>query len=333
MDQLMACGIALIVGLILIVLSLRGGKKKKLPPGPFAWPVVGNLFLGGERPHQTYAQLAKQYGNIMSVFFGSVRVVIVSDADMAKELFSVSDAKFASRPVHDLMYTASKYMNYGDENVSLGISAYSPRVREVRQLCISELFTPQKMEMRKSMRAEEIERTVAKLKDLATGAGNSPVEIRPVVSEFSLRVSCRTVFNKAFLHSERFSSSDSSLHPQTFRRLEMENTKLLAAHNIADVIPLFRIVFGKLDVQGIDARWKEVNVLKESCMSSVLGWYREHSPSRSAPAEESTVDFVETLLRLCESGKLTETAIKALILVSSLMRIFLNVNITRVIHV
>ena len=312
MDHILAYGVAVVLGLVLVYgMSMSIGRK--LPPGPFPWPVVGNLFLGGDYPHQKFAQLAKErYGNIMNLFFGSVRVVIVSDAKTAKELFSVSDAKFASRPIHDLMYTTSKYLNFGEKDVSMSMSTYSPRVRDVRQLCMTELFSAQKMEMIKSTRTEEIRRTVAKLKELA---GHPPVEIRSVVSELSLRIFCRAVFNKAFMHSERFSSTEGSLHPLAIGRLEMEISKLLGTYNLADVIPIFRLLFGKFDVQGINARWKNVNMLRERCSTSVLEWYREHAPNGSVPAEESTTDFVETLLRLTDSGQYTVTEIKSLIMV------------------
>jgi hypothetical protein len=90
-----------LIALFFVLLSVYGlsrsvGKKKRsLPPGPWPWPLFGNLFSLGAHPHQAMAQLAERYGSIMSLFFGSVRVVILSDASTAKELFSVSDAKFS----------------------------------------------------------------------------------------------------------------------------------------------------------------------------------------------------------------------------------------------
>lgn len=85
MDHRTSYGIALIIATVVAYSVSKSVRKKNLPPGPFAWPVVGNLFIGGEHPHQAIAQLAKRYGSIMSLYFGSVRVVIVSDANMARE--------------------------------------------------------------------------------------------------------------------------------------------------------------------------------------------------------------------------------------------------------
>nr|AHI15954.1 flavonoid 3'-hydroxylase [Pohlia nutans] len=304
-DELVFYGIPVFFGLVLVLLFLfvdRVGKKqKKLPPGPFPWPVFGNLFLGGPHPHQVFTQLAKQYGNIMSLFFGNVRVVILSDPTIAKEFFTVRDASFASRPIHDLMYTQAKYMNYGKENVSMTISTYAPQVREMRQLCISELFTPQRLETKRTTRMEELQRMIQGT------AQSGPVEIRPLLSEFSLRLNCRATFNKAFLHSEGIPSS--GLDPQAFRRLETENTKLLATHNIADIVPAIKFLLGRLDLEGIHARWKDVTERKVSCAEAILDWYRKHGDGEA----QSETDFVETLLHLTEDGKYTTTTAQAVI--------------------
>ena len=304
-------------------LSRGVGKKKNLPPGPSPWPVVGSLFSLGPHPHQTLAQLAKQYGGIMSVFFGSVRVLIVSDASMAKELFSVRDASFASRPVYDLIHTTAKEMNFGGEDgtVSNFNCTYSPKVREARQLCISELFSPQKLEMSKSKRMEEVARMVATFKELAMEDPTRPIEIRPRIREFGLRNSCRTIFNKAFLYSERLPRSETGLHPEAFRIWEATTSLLFATFNLADIIPIFKLL-GKLDVQGLKARWKFVNTLRLSWTTAILEWYRKHEPSRTdVLAEASAPDFVETLLRQGKDGKYTEISIKSFISVSSLMPI------------
>ena len=63
----------------------------------------GSLFSVGKSLHLLLAQLANGYGNITCVYLGqNVRLVVVSDAKMAKELLSIRDAQFASRAIHDL---------------------------------------------------------------------------------------------------------------------------------------------------------------------------------------------------------------------------------------
>lgn len=311
-DRLGYYGTAVCGGLVLVLLLVYGfsGKQRKVPPGPYPWPLYGNFFLGGTHPHQAFTQLAKQYGNIMSLFFGSARVVVVSDFHMAKELFSVSDASFSSRPVNDFMKTTSKYMNYGEPDVSIAISLYTPKVRAMRQLCISELFTAQKLDVKRSTRMEEIRRMVAAL----AASGENIVDIRDFVSELSLRINCRTTFNKAFLHSERAPKSGTGLDPVAFRKLEAENIKLLASHNTMDVIPSLRLTLGRFNVGGIHAQWKDVTKRKVSCAESILEWYRQHEPNGSVATEESETDFVETLLRLSNEGKYSVTIARAIIL-------------------
>jgi len=145
--------------------------------------------------------------------------------------------------------------------------------------------------------------------------GEKIVDVRDLVSELSLRINCRTTFNKAFLHSERVPSSGTGLDPQAYRKLEAENIKLLATHNTLDMIPSLRLVLGRFDLGGINAKWTDVTMRKVSCAESILEWYRQHVPDGSVSAEGSETDFVETLLRLCKEGKYTVTIARSIILV------------------
>jgi len=92
--------------------------------------------------------------------------------------------------------------------------------------------------------------------------------------------------------------------------LETENTKLLATPNILDLIPGLRILFGRFDLEGIHARWKDVTMRKVNCADSILKWYRKELPNGR---EDSEIDFVQTVLELTDGGKYTMTEARAFI--------------------
>jgi geraniol 8-hydroxylase len=135
-------------------------RNRGMPPGPFPWPVFGNLFSVGKGGHLSLARLANRYGNIMCVYLGNIRTIVVSDAKMAKELFCVSDAQFASRPIHSLMCTTPKYLNQVEHDCDEAASHYTPKVRELRQIMKTELFAPQKLDTTANARKEEVARMV-----------------------------------------------------------------------------------------------------------------------------------------------------------------------------
>ncbi|CAK9231156.1 unnamed protein product [Sphagnum troendelagicum] len=82
---------------------------RHLPPGPWPWPVVGNLFLLGSSPHQAFAHLAKKYRPLVYLRLGSRHTVIVSSPAMAKEFLLTHDRVFQYRRLS----TVNKILNNG----------------------------------------------------------------------------------------------------------------------------------------------------------------------------------------------------------------------------
>ena len=90
---------------------------RKLPPGPRGLPLFGSLLDIRHDTHLAIDRLAKRYGDICLLRFGSVPTVVISDADMLQDAFG--KAVLADRWASEIMNTLSKQKDlvmapYGD---------------------------------------------------------------------------------------------------------------------------------------------------------------------------------------------------------------------------
>ena len=83
---------------ILSALVLKAIKhSRRLPPSPWALPIVGHLHLLGPSLHLSFHKLSTRYGPLMSICIGFVLGVVTSSPDVTKELLKTNDATFAAR--------------------------------------------------------------------------------------------------------------------------------------------------------------------------------------------------------------------------------------------
>lgn len=75
-------------------LRLRSGSG---PPGPFAWPLIGNAAQLGGAPHEYFTSLAEKYGSVFQIRLGS-RAVVVLNGDSIKQALVKQGPQFAGRP-------------------------------------------------------------------------------------------------------------------------------------------------------------------------------------------------------------------------------------------
>ncbi|KAL8124832.1 hypothetical protein AgCh_012477 [Apium graveolens] len=71
-------------------------RGKKLPPGPFQLPIIGNLTKLGKLPHQSLANLAKLYGPIMHLQLGRVTTIVISSSTLAQQVLQKQDLVFST---------------------------------------------------------------------------------------------------------------------------------------------------------------------------------------------------------------------------------------------
>ncbi|XP_038060382.1 cytochrome P450 2J5-like [Patiria miniata] len=87
--DLKSVGVFLLI--FLVVLRFFRDRQKNLPPGPWRWPLLGNipaLARSTKLIHELFAEWGWQYGGVMSVGLSPGRspITVISDIDAAKEL-------------------------------------------------------------------------------------------------------------------------------------------------------------------------------------------------------------------------------------------------------
>ncbi|KAK2150699.1 hypothetical protein LSH36_394g01062 [Paralvinella palmiformis] len=91
-----------LVGLTIFLLAykyLRRGTGKKLPPGPLSFPVIGSpSLLGSSDIRKKLIKMAKQYGDVFTIFLGSSRVVVLNGYDAIYDAFAKNARVFSGRP-------------------------------------------------------------------------------------------------------------------------------------------------------------------------------------------------------------------------------------------
>ncbi|KAK4781157.1 hypothetical protein SAY87_017263 [Trapa incisa] len=287
---------ACLVTLAILLLSchLRRRRQLYLPPGPRPWPIVGNLNLIGPLPHRSVHELSEKYGPIMTLWFGSYRVVVGSSVEMARAMLKTHDMNFADRP----KMNAGKYTTYNYSDITW--SQYGPYWRQARKICIVELFSAKRLESYECIRVEEMKAFLRGLYELK----GCSVTVKDHLSDLSLNVISRMVLGKKYTQK----SEGSIVTPEEFKKMLDELFFLNGVLNIGDSIPWINFV----DLEGYVKRMKVLSKKFDRFLEHVVD---EHNERRKGVEGYVAKDMVDVLLQLAEDPhlevKLDRRSVKA----------------------
>ncbi|KAF9527201.1 putative monooxygenase [Crepidotus variabilis] len=127
-------------GLLAVILyqSLSARRKDKLPPGPRGLPFIGNAHqVPKQTPWLTFADWAKQYGDLMYATVVGQPVIIINSRKIANELMDKRSAIYSDRPVL-VCFRSFHFCGYG---TSFVIKPYGEDWRKQRRL-VAQDFAP-----------------------------------------------------------------------------------------------------------------------------------------------------------------------------------------------
>uniref|UniRef100_A0A4X2KUM6 Cytochrome P450 1A n=1 Tax=Vombatus ursinus TaxID=29139 RepID=A0A4X2KUM6_VOMUR len=78
--------------------SRRVPKGLKRLPGPWAWPLIGNILTLGKNPHLALARLREKYGDVMQIQIGSTPVLVLSGLETIRQALVRQGDDFKGRP-------------------------------------------------------------------------------------------------------------------------------------------------------------------------------------------------------------------------------------------
>ncbi|KAK9036405.1 hypothetical protein V6N11_078408 [Hibiscus sabdariffa] len=135
---------------IFIWLKLAKRNNLKLPPSPPKLPIIGNIHQFGKLPHRSLRDLSRNYGPLLLLRLGHNPTLLVSSADMVKEIVKNHDVAFSDRP----QTTATDILHYGSKD--FGFAPYGEYWKQVRKISVLELFSRRRVQSFQLVRDEEV---------------------------------------------------------------------------------------------------------------------------------------------------------------------------------
>ncbi|XP_021759818.1 cytochrome P450 83B1-like [Chenopodium quinoa] len=186
-----------ISSLILIFLKHKKNEPFHPPPGPKGLPIIGNLHqFDPSKPHIYFAKLAKIYGPILSLRFGTAHALVVQSAKTAKEVLQTQDLNFCYRPPT----LGTRKLSYNGLDITFAHSL--DYFREIKKVCVVHLFSPKKVESFASIRHEEIMRMINKISTKCSAS--EIVNLSELLMTFSSSNICKIAFGKRYSDDEGY---------------------------------------------------------------------------------------------------------------------------------
>ncbi|CAL1376841.1 unnamed protein product [Linum trigynum] len=272
----------LILTLTFLRLLTRKTPSAKLPPGPSRLPIIGNLHMLGDKPHQSLAQLAKIHGPLMSLQLGRVTTIVASSPDTAREILQKHDKVLSDRHVP----AAAQVLDI--HKFAMPALPVSPRWRNLRKVCNSYIFTTQKLDMNQDHRRVKVMDLLESVRRHAAERPGEALDVGKAAFKVSLNALSSTILSMDLADEEEDKSLDIA---REFKELVRELLGELGKPNLGDYFP----VVARLDLQGIQRR-------SEGHLTKMLNWFgwviEERRRNLKSESYVSTNDMLDTLLAM-----------------------------------
>ncbi|KAL1542032.1 unspecific monooxygenase [Salvia divinorum] len=178
-----------------IIHRLISGARRTSPPSPPSLPLIGNFHQLGKLPHRSLSKLSKKYGPLMLLRFGPKPVLVVSSADVARQILKTHDLTFADKPAMELL---NKIFYGGNDVINL---PYGEKWRKLRNILLHELLNSSRVRSFAFVREEETAVFVKKIEDLSVAC--EPVNLTNMLAGFSNDLISCAAFGKKYSETEQ----------------------------------------------------------------------------------------------------------------------------------
>ncbi|KAK6921154.1 Cytochrome P450, partial [Dillenia turbinata] len=220
--------------------------RKKLPPGPQALPIIGNLHMLGSHPHQKLCSLSKKYGPIMSIRLGKELAIVVSSPEAAKRFLKTHETTFLGRPKNQ----AADRLSYGRKAMSF--SDYGPYWRSLRKLYMVELLSSAKINSFAGIRRKEVGLAVNSVREAALAG--QVVDVSAVVAALIENITYIMIFGE--------SARDENYK---LKHVIEEAMMVVSSFDLSDYVPNLQA----FDLQGIKARTESAFLLMDKILEAI----------------------------------------------------------------
>ena len=251
---------------------LRKSQTKNLPPGPNGLPIIGNLHQLGPRPHETLSTMAKEFGPLMTVKFGSITTIVASSAETAKEILHTHDHSFANRPILDSVTTQPH-----PKGTLAWILDYQIW-RNHRRICSTQMFTSQRLDFLQHFRHKKVHQLIAHINKYK----GSPVDIGSLAFATTLNLISNTIFSLDTVDPD-FETA------QEFKELVWKIMMDAGKPNVSDNFPILRW----FDLQGVRRHVKGSYTRMHEIFDDIISKRLKH---RETDKTTRHGDFLDVLL-------------------------------------
>ncbi|KAK7380689.1 hypothetical protein VNO78_33204 [Psophocarpus tetragonolobus] len=234
---------------------------KNLPPGPYSFPIIGNLHQFRQPIHRKFLDLAHKHGPIFSLWLGSRFAVVVSSYSAMQECFTKNDIIFANRP----QFLTGKYIGYN--NTTVAVSGYGDHWRNLRRIMALEVLSTHRINTFYEIRMDEIMRLIRKLAQ-DSPSGFNKVELKSRLAEMTFNTIMRMLSGKRY-YGEDCDVTDVE-EAKVFRDIIKELASVGGASNLGDFLTLLRW----FDFDGLEKKLSIISKRSDAFLQALIEEHR-----------------------------------------------------------